>query len=61
MLASDSKAQKLRGILSVTVLQATDLPKADWVGQNDNYVVCSLNKVPCDPHSNKNQQTEVGG
>ncbi|KAI8917097.1 hypothetical protein PhCBS80983_g00115 [Powellomyces hirtus] len=57
MLATEAETkqpERLRGVLSVTVLQATGLPKADLIGQNDNYCVITLegskgpHKVPID-------------
>ncbi|CAF1549560.1 unnamed protein product [Rotaria sp. Silwood1] len=37
-----SNPQRLKGILSVTVLKANNLIKGDWFGENDCYVVLSL-------------------
>lgn len=49
--ADPKSVQRLKGILSVTVLQAKDLPRADYIGENDNYVVVSLNETT--PQSDK--------
>ncbi|KAI8590999.1 C2 domain-containing protein [Geranomyces variabilis] len=47
MLATAAASQdRLKGLLSVTVLQATDLPKADWIGENDNFVEIDLLLTP---------------
>ena len=37
-----STNQRLKGILSVTVLKAQNLIKSDWIGDNDCYTVLSL-------------------
>ncbi|CAF4279539.1 unnamed protein product, partial [Rotaria magnacalcarata] len=37
-----SSSQRLKGILSVTVLKANDLIKSDFIGDNDCYAVISL-------------------
>ncbi|KAJ3175592.1 hypothetical protein HDU87_006089 [Geranomyces variabilis] len=46
MLATAAAQDRLKGLLSVTVLQATDLPKADWIGENDNFVEIDLLLAP---------------
>ncbi|KAJ3155787.1 hypothetical protein HDU86_004257 [Geranomyces michiganensis] len=46
MLATAGSQERLKGLLSVTVLQATDLPKADWIGENDCYCEADLVFAP---------------
>ncbi|CAF1015301.1 unnamed protein product [Adineta steineri] len=55
---SGSSHQRLKGILSVTVLKAKNLKKADWFGENDCYVVVSLEPVTMRP-GDEIQQTET--
>jgi Ca2+-dependent lipid-binding protein len=42
MTASSSSPGRLKGILSVTVVRAKNLIKADWFSQNDTYAAISL-------------------
>lgn len=52
--------QRYKGILSVTVLRAENLPSKDFIGRNDNYAVVSLNKPPVENvHQNKEAQNET--
>ncbi|KAI9098592.1 C2 domain-containing protein [Phlyctochytrium arcticum] len=56
MLASTAPSGKtaptrLKGILSLTVLSASNLPKHDLFGQNDAYTVLALNAGPTPPAS----------
>lgn len=37
-----TSAERLKGILTVTVLKATDLLKSDWCSENDCYAVVSM-------------------
>ncbi|KAI8816757.1 C2 domain-containing protein [Fimicolochytrium jonesii] len=37
---------RLHGILTVTVLEAENLAKMDWTGENDNYVIVELDHTP---------------
>ena len=48
-MAHSSDVHRLKGLLSVTVLQAHDLKKADWFGKNDCYVVISLEPLSNEP------------
>ncbi|UJR16843.1 hypothetical protein I4U23_003742 [Adineta vaga] len=52
-----SSVQRLKGILSVTVLKATNLAKSDWLGENDCYVVISLEPFPIDMKSEIQTET----
>ena len=61
-MATSSSAQRLKGILSVTVLKANNLIKGDWFGENDCYAVLSLEPLPLQGKvktENKKQQTET--
>lgn len=50
--------QRLKGILTVTVLKAKNLKKSDWLGENDCYVVLSLEPLTNKP-LDKDEQTET--
>lgn len=57
-----ASSQRLKGILSITVLKANDLIKSDLIGDNDCYAVISLE--PLDNQSkvkagNQSKQTET--
>lgn len=57
-----SSLRRLKGLLSVTVLKAKNLPKSDWFGENDCYVVVSIDRLPTYPRvkaADKKQQTET--
>ena len=41
-MSASKSTERLKGILSVTILQAKGLKKSDWIGENDCYVVISL-------------------
>lgn len=61
-MAASSSPQRLKGILSVTVLKAKNLIKSDWFGENDCYAVISLEPLPIQGKikaTNKKQQTET--
>ncbi|KAI8998236.1 C2 domain-containing protein [Gaertneriomyces semiglobifer] len=64
MLATGDAAKpvkRIKGLLSITVLQATDLPKSDFIGANDNYVIISVNKAPDAPKVLKTEGDELCG
>lgn len=59
---ADSKPQRLKGLLSVTVLKANNLIKSDWIGENDCYTVVSIEPPPLQAKvksADKKQQTET--
>jgi Ca2+-dependent lipid-binding protein len=61
-MANSSSAQRLKGILSVTVLKANNLIKSDLFGENDCYAVLSLEPLPFQEKvkaENKKKQTET--
>lgn len=55
MAAASSPPRRLKGILTVTVLKATNLPKGDWFGDNDCYTVISME--PFSPETKVNTET----
>ena len=61
-MTASSSSQRLKGLLSVTVLKAKDLAKSDWVGENDCYAVISLEPLPTHTKvkaGNSKQQSEL--
>ena len=60
---SPTSPQRLKGILSVTVVRAKNLIKADWFSQNDTYAVISLHPFEDEKKKRKTkeekQQTET--
>lgn len=61
-MTASSSSQRLKGLLSVTVLKAKDLAKSDWVGENDCYAVISLEPLPTQTKvkiGNRKQQSEL--
>lgn len=57
-----ASSQRLKGILSVTVLRANDLKKSDWIGDNDCYAVVSLEPLSTETKirtDRRKQQTET--
>jgi hypothetical protein len=58
MAGSSGSPQRLKGLLSVTVLKAKNLKKSDWFGENDCYVVLSLEPLTNKPLG-KDQQSET--
>ncbi|CAF4624696.1 unnamed protein product [Rotaria sp. Silwood1] len=62
MASSSSSPERLKGLLSVTVLKANNLVKSDWFGENDCYAVVSIEPLPMgsDTKSDKKkEQTET--
>jgi Ca2+-dependent lipid-binding protein len=61
-MAVTSSSQRIKGILSVTVLEAKNLKKTDWFGENDCYVVISTEPLSMQSKmkaTDKKQQTET--
>lgn len=61
-MAVSSSSQRLKGILSVTVLKAKNLKKSDWFGENDCYAVISIEPLSMQTKvkaADKKQQTET--
>jgi Ca2+-dependent lipid-binding protein len=56
MAASSTSPQRLKGILSVTIVRAKNLIKADWFSQNDTYAAISLH--PFDKEKKKKSKEE---
>lgn len=58
---ANPSSQRLKGLLSITVLKANNLIKGDWIGENDCYVVLSLEPLSSQGSKGKNsdQQTET--
>ncbi|CAF2135422.1 unnamed protein product [Rotaria magnacalcarata] len=57
-----SSSQRLKGILSITVLKANDLIKSDFIGDNDCYAVISLEPLANESKvktGNQPKQTET--
>ncbi|CAF2408033.1 unnamed protein product [Rotaria sp. Silwood2] len=61
MASSSSSAERLKGVLSVTVLQAKNLVKSEWFGENDCYAVISIEPIPMKNtnHGNEKKQTDT--
>jgi hypothetical protein len=57
-MADSSSPQRLKGILSVTVLNAKSLIKSDWFSENDCYAIISFEPLLMRA-KNKKQQTET--
>jgi len=61
-MAVSSSPQRLKGILSVTVLKAKNLKQSDWFGENDCYAVISIEPLSMQikmKAADKKQQTEI--
>ncbi|CAF1323894.1 unnamed protein product [Rotaria sp. Silwood1] len=61
-MTASSSSQRLKGILSVTVLKANNLKKSDWFGENDCYVVISFEPLSKETNvktENRKEQTET--
>ncbi|UJR33049.1 hypothetical protein I4U23_020508 [Adineta vaga] len=58
MAGESGHPHRLKGLLSITVLKAKGLKKADLIGNNDNYVVLSLEPLANTPED-KCIQTET--
>ncbi|UJR24432.1 hypothetical protein I4U23_005808 [Adineta vaga] len=57
-----SSSQRIKGLLSITILKANNLIKGDWIGENDCYAVLSLEPLPTESKGrsrNKDRQTET--
>ncbi|CAF0859435.1 unnamed protein product [Adineta ricciae] len=55
-------SERLKGLLSITVLKASNLIKGDWLGENDSYAVVSLEPLSFESKEksrNKDHQTET--
>ena len=62
MATSPSSPQRLKGILTVTVVRAKNLMKSDWFSQNDTYAAISLEPFQEEKKKkskDKKQQTET--
>lgn len=61
MAASHSHAspQRLKGLLSVTVLRAKNLKKSDWFSENDCYTIVSLERLELKPADKKHQTEKI--
>lgn len=61
-MAASSSSERLKGILSITVLKARDLAKSDWFGENDCYTIISLEPLSKQTKvkiGNRKQQSET--
>ena len=61
-MTASSSPQRLKGILSVTILQAKNLKKSDWFGENDCYAVISIEPLSFETKvkaGDKKRQTET--
>ena len=57
-MAASNSSERIRGILSVTILQAKNLKKSDWIGENDCYVVVSLQPFSTEKKRRKSAEKE---
>jgi Ca2+-dependent lipid-binding protein len=62
MTSGHSSSQRIKGVISVTVLKANDLVKSDWLGENDCYAVISTEPLSMDEKkkgADRKNQTEI--
>ena len=57
-MSASNTAERIKGILAVTVLQAKNLKKSDWIGENDCYVVVSLQPFSTEKKRRKSAEKE---
>lgn len=57
-MSASNTTERIKGILAVTVLQAKNLKKSDWIGENDCYVVVSLQPFSTEKKRRKSAEKE---
>ena len=57
-MAASNSTERIKGILAVTILKAKNLKKSDWIGENDCYVVVSLQPFSTETKRRKSAEKE---